>query len=184
MTTFSKRAKLGHVLVLGGARSGKSAFAEALAAKADSIEYVATAPPQPGDAEWEARVEAHRRRRPSQWRTTETLDLAGVFGRAGGPVLVDSITAWLTAVLDDSGAWIEAPGWRGELDEAVETTLRAWKASSRSILAVSDEVGGGLVPTTVSGRLFRDALGLLNQRFAATADTVWLVTAGIPQRIK
>lgn len=184
MANFGKKVNLGHVLVLGGARSGKTTFAETLAAQAASVECIVTTPMQLGDPDWEARTEADRRRRPTDWTITPTQDLAAVFRRDGGPVLVDSATAWLTAVLDDSGAWIDAPGWREELDRAVETTLRTWKASTRSILLVSDEVGGGLVPETVSGRLFRDALGLLNQRFAATADVVWLVVAGIPLRLK
>ena len=173
-------------LVLGGSRSGKSRYAERLAASAASVTYVATATGDPGDHEWVARIEGHRRRRPAAWETVETRDLAKLFARDDGVLLVDSITTWLAGVMDEYGCWTEPPEPDSDrrLTEALDSLVRAWTATRSSIIAVSDEVGGGVVPPTRAGRRFRDLLGELNQRLAAAADEVWLVTAGIPQRLR
>ena len=173
-------------LVLGGSRSGKSRYAERLAASAASVTYVATATGDPGDHEWVARIEGHRRRRPAAWETDETRDLAKLFARDDGVLLVDSITTWLAGVMDEYGCWAEPPEPDSDrrLTEALDSLVRAWTATRSSIIAVSDEVGGGVVPPTRAGRRFRDLLGELNQRLAAAADEVWLVTAGIPQRLR
>jgi adenosylcobinamide kinase/adenosylcobinamide-phosphate guanylyltransferase len=157
-------------LVLGGSRSGKSAFAESLLADASALDYVATAVPDTGDAEWTARIAAHRARRPRHWSTLETLDVVGVLRQAGGPVLVDSITLWLSAVLDEPAQ--------------VEELCAAWQTTARRVVAVSDEVGSGVVPASDSGRRFRDALGVLNQQLASAADEVHLIVAGLPLRLK
>jgi len=157
-------------LVLGGSRSGKSAFAESLLADVPAVEYVATALADPGDVEWTARIAAHRARRPPRWSTLETSDIAGVLRRDGVPVLIDSITLWLSADLDDPGR--------------VDDLCTAWDASARRVVAVSDEVGSGVVPASEAGRRFRDALGLLNQRLATAADDVHLVVAGLSLRLK
>jgi adenosylcobinamide kinase/adenosylcobinamide-phosphate guanylyltransferase len=185
----------GRVLVLGGARSGKSAFAESLLAEAGSVDYVATAVAvavdRTGgiDAEWTARVQAHRARRPSNWTTIETIELVPVLALApsalpGNPVLLDSVTAWLTAILDQHDAWEQRAGWRRSVDAEVDGLTRAWAGTARTVVAVSDEVGGGIVPDSAAGRLFRDELGTLNQRLAASANQVWLVTAGLAQQLK
>ena len=173
-------------LVLGGSRSGKSRYAERLAASAASVTYVATATGDPGDHEWVARIEGHRRRRPAAWETVETRDLAKLFARDDGVLLVDSITTWLAGVMDEYGCWAEPPEPDSDrrLTEALDSLVRAWTATRSSIIAVSDEVGGGVVPPSRAGRRFRDLLGELNQRLAAAADEVWLVTAGIPQRLR
>src|SRR6478672_10976518 len=174
-------------LVLGGSRSGKSRYAERLASSAASVTYVATATGDPGDREWVARIEGHRQRRPAAWETVETPDLAKLFARDDGSVLlVDSITSWLAGVMDGYGCWAEPPDPDSDqrLTEALDSLVRAWTATRSSIIAVSDEVGGGVVPPTRAGRRFRDLLGGLNQRLAAAADEVWLVTAGIPQRLR
>jgi adenosylcobinamide kinase/adenosylcobinamide-phosphate guanylyltransferase len=157
-------------LVLGGSRSGKSAFAESLLAGEPAVEYVATALADPRDAEWTARIAAHRAGRPPHWSTLETSDVAEVLRRDGVAVLIDSITLWLSAGLDDPAR--------------VDALCGAWGASARRVVAVSDEVGSGVVPATDTGRLFRDALGVLNQRLAAAADDVHLVVAGLPLRLK
>ena len=167
-------------LVLGGARSGKSAFAESLLANAGAVDYLAAAPMPADDHEWAARVAAHRLRRPVTWRTVETGDIAAVLAGTGAPALVDSITSWLTRAMDDSGSWSAAEPPEAALDRLLE----AWTSTAREVVAVSDEVGFGIVPDTASGRLFRDTLGTLNQRLAAAADTVYLVVAGLPQRLK
>jgi adenosylcobinamide kinase/adenosylcobinamide-phosphate guanylyltransferase len=154
------------VLVLGGARSGKSAYAESRLAAEPAVTYVATGLVH-GDPEWDRRVEAHRLRRPPQWRTVETTDVAALLRDPPDPaVLVDCLTLWL------------APG-RADVD----ALLAAWRATSAYVVAVSNEVGSGVVPATASGREFRDALGTLNARVAAESDEVWVVTAGIAQRI-
>jgi uroporphyrin-III C-methyltransferase len=173
-------------LVLGGSRSGKSRYAERLASSAASVTYVATATGDPGDHEWVARIEGHRQRRPPAWETVETRDLAKLFARDDGTLLVDSITTWLAGVMDEYGCWAEPPEPDSDqrLREALDSLVRGWTATRSSIIAVSDEVGGGVVPPTRAGRRFRDLLGELNQRLAAAAEEVWLVTAGIPQRLR
>jgi adenosylcobinamide kinase / adenosylcobinamide-phosphate guanylyltransferase len=174
------------VLVLGGSRSGKSAFAESLLADAADVVYVATAAERPDDAEWMQRITAHRDRRPSDWTTVETGELATVLAADGPPVLIDSITSWLARLMDESGYWTTAPAEvpPAAHSEWAEQFCSLWGSTQRRAVAVSDEVGSGIVPETVSGRRFRDALGELNQRLAATADEVHLVVAGIALRLK
>jgi adenosylcobinamide kinase/adenosylcobinamide-phosphate guanylyltransferase len=162
------------VLVTGGVRSGKSTHAESLLAAYDDVTYVA-----PGsvhdDADWQARVAAHRSRRPASWRTLETADLPAALGVAR-PVLVDCLGTWLTRLVDDAGLW-EAPA-----DEvAAYVAARAAEAVAalgETVVLVTNEVGLGVVPEHRSGRLFRDLLGTINQRFAAACDEVHLVVAG------
>jgi uroporphyrin-III C-methyltransferase/precorrin-2 dehydrogenase/sirohydrochlorin ferrochelatase len=217
------------VLVLGGARSGKSATAEGMLAGQPCVEYVATgAPPGEGDDEWDARVREHRGRRPAHWRTVETLAVADVLA-AGAlppfppprpavpapalrahprsacptpalrahplsapapapPVLVDCLTTWLARVMDDCGAWDGASADRAAAGRAVaghiDRLLDAWQRTQRHVVAVSSEVGSGVVPETAAGRRFRDELGRLNARVAAASDEVWLCTAGIARRLR
>ncbi|MDT4891191.1 MAG: adenosylcobinamide kinase / adenosylcobinamide-phosphate guanylyltransferase [Pseudonocardiales bacterium] len=172
------------ILVVGGARSGKSAHAEKLLNDEPRVDYVATALRDPADAEWAERIARHRDRRPAHWSTLETDDLVSVLGSDGPATLVDSVTAWLTAVMDAAGSWAGGPNADGRLAEVVDHTVGAWAATPRRVVAVSDEVGSGVVPDTSSGRLFRDTLGLLNQRLAASSDEVWLLTVGIAQRLR
>lgn len=170
------------ILVLGGARSGKSAHAEALLGDEPAVDYVATATVDTSDAEWVARIDRHRARRPAAWTTVETQDLASVLSTPGPATLVDSVTTWLAAAMDATAAW--DGGDTAALADVVDAVVAAWAQTPRRAVAVSDEVGGGIVPDSKAGRMFRDALGLLNQRLAAAADEVWLVTAGIPQRLR
>lgn len=162
-------------LVLGGARSGKSAYAEALIGAAGGL-YLATA--EALDAEMAERIARHRRRRGPAWQTCEEpLDLAAVLrGRAGDarPVLVDCLTLWLANVL--------AAG----RDVAAETEHLAAALGSAGgpVVLVSNEVGLGIVPETPLGRSFRDHAGRLNQAVAARADRVVLVVAGLPLSLK
>ena len=174
-------------LVLGGARSGKSRHAQRLLEDRTDVTYVAPGPvPEAGDLDWAARVAAHRSSRPASWSTRETTDVAGVLAEATGPVLVDCLATWLAAAMTDAGAWDSADGdasWQERLDDEVERLLEAWRSVRVPVVAVSNEVGGGVVPGTRSGVLFRDALGRLNQRLAAVSDDVRLVTAGRVQRL-
>jgi adenosyl cobinamide kinase/adenosyl cobinamide phosphate guanylyltransferase len=171
------------VLVLGGARSGKSAFAQSLLAGVGDVCYVATGPRGDDDPEWRARVERHRRLRPEGWRTVETTDLAEVLEASRAPLLIDCLTLWLTAVLDEAGAWEQRAGYGAAVQRRVDALVGAWRDRRSTAVAVSNEVGWGVVPDTWSGRLFRDQLGLLNQSLAREADEVWLLIAGIPQRL-
>ena len=164
-------------LVLGGARSGKSAEAELRLAAEPQVSYVATGRPGGGDADWVARVAAHRARRPSWWRTAETTDVAPELGRAGGAVLVDGVGGWLAAAMDACGSWSGAPG-DGELQRQIDELVGAWRDCRARVVAVSEETGLGVIPATSAGRLFRDQLGALNQRLAGESDETVLVVAG------
>lgn len=176
------------VLVTGGVRSGKSRHAEALLrpphlAATARVTYLA-AGPQRDDADWAARVDAHRERRPSTWSTLESSDAAAGLLGADGPVLLDCLGTWLTAQLDELEAW-EAPErqWAGALDERFAALESAWQAPEL-VVAVTNEVGWGLVSEHRSGRIFADHLGRLNQLMAASADRVDLVVAGQVLTIK
>jgi len=182
-------------LVLGGARSGKSSFAERLLAEgADPrpVTYAATAPRYPGDTEWAERIARHRAQRPDTWRTVETGDepaaLAGLFRAADGPVLADCLTLWLTSAMDAVSAWDEQAWTSGaaprRLGELTRDLIAGYGAGRGPLVAVSNELGFGLVPPDPGSRRFRDELGRLNQAFAAAADDVWLVVAGLPLRLK
>ncbi len=171
-------------LVLGGARSGKSAHAEGLLADDQPATYVATARRDPDDSEWSARIEAHVARRPLAWRTIEPVNLAAVLAEAAAddpPLLVDDLATWLTGVLDDTG------GWEGSLAGARFECARLVEAVGECrarLVVVSSEVGLGVIPRTRSGRLFRDELGALNAAVADRCTDVVLLVAGIPLRLK
>lgn len=175
-TRFAKRS-----LVTGGARSGKSAFAEAMVASFDVVDYVATGPSGDSDPEWAERVTLHQQRRPQTWTTTETADLVKVLGQDGPPVLIDCLALWLTHQCDVAGIWEQTDGSAQRLAAAVDALLAAWSTTTRRVIAVTNEVGSGIVPDTSSGRRFRDELGRLNARIAAGSEETWLLTAGRAQ---
>lgn len=168
------------VLVLGGARSGKSAHAEQRLADAGAVTYVATAPPRPQDGEWQERVRAHLARRPATWRTVETGDVAAVLREAEGAVLVDDLGLWLTRLLDDAQAWDEPAG---TFSNALDELVKAWRTTRARVVLVAPDVGSGVVPEHRSGRLFRDLMGTATAALAASADEVVQVVAGIPRRL-
>jgi len=154
-------------LVLGGARSGKSAVAERLVARrARPVTYVATALVDAGDPDHVARVAAHRARRDPGWTTVEAAGpaVAATLRAAGGTVLVDSLGTWLTGHAD--------------LAADVEGLCAALTARAGDTIVVSEEVGLGVHPSSELGRQFRDALGAVNVAVAEVADTVLLVIAG------
>jgi adenosylcobinamide kinase/adenosylcobinamide-phosphate guanylyltransferase len=188
------------VLVLGGSRSGKSAYAEQLLDGWPDVTYLATNRVEDADSEWASRVAAHRARRPVGWTTLETT-LPSELVR-GGAVLIDSITTWVAALMDETGVWdtadADGAGAGGahaadrrraeaalaRLASRCDALVNNWVMTPAHVVAVSDEVGLGVVPETRSGRLFRDTLGTVNQRLAATADEVWFVVAGLPQKLR
>ena len=172
------------VLLVGGARSGKSREAERLLAHRDDVVYVATGLAA-ADDEWAARVEHHRARRPGSWVTRETRDVVGVLQEApaGSAVLVDCLTLWLTGLLDEARAWDGDPAAAGRAGDAVRAASDGLVAALRStaasdVVLVSNEVGTGVVPETASGRLFRDLMGRVNAAVADACDVVALVVAG------
>jgi adenosylcobinamide kinase/adenosylcobinamide-phosphate guanylyltransferase len=164
-------------LVLGGARSGKSRYAERLIEET-SVQgiYIATA--EPGDAEMASRIAAHRARRGSFWHTVEApIEVPSVIaGEAASdrPLLIDCLTLWLSNLL--------------LADKCVEAETATLSAALREaagpVVLVANEVGLGLVPETPLGRRFRDAAGRLNQEIAALADRVVFVAAGLPLVLK
>jgi adenosylcobinamide kinase / adenosylcobinamide-phosphate guanylyltransferase len=165
-------------LILGGARSGKSRAAEHLL-HTSAITYIATGMvPDGTDTDWSDRVNRHQSRRPAAWTTIESTDVAGLLLHATQPVLVDCLGMWLTAVMTDSGAWRNAAGWQSEVDHKVDELVDAWHRAPVPVIAVSNEVGSGVVPGTTSGRLFRDRLGIVNTRLSVASERVLLVVAG------
>jgi adenosylcobinamide kinase / adenosylcobinamide-phosphate guanylyltransferase len=187
-----RRGRPFRVLVLGGARSGKSATAERLLGNRDHVDYVACGPrADERDPCWAERVRLHRERRPAHWTTLETLDLEDVLAgrdlsaaRQRVPVLIDCLSTWLAGVMDESGLWAGVDGADKELAGRVDGLLDAWRATTRLAVAVSNEVGSGVVPATASGVRYRDELGRLNARIAAECEQVWLCTAGIARRLR
>ena len=158
-------------LILGGARSGKSRFAESLCRPPRS--YIATA--QAFDEEMRLRIAKHREDRGAQWNTIEApLDLVGALKTAKGDVLVDCLTLWLTNLV------------MNEKDVAAEVSalVETLKPTSNKIVIVSNELGLGLVPEHGLSRRFRDQHGLMNQRVAEVAQCVVFMVAGIAQVIK
>ncbi|MCX6466335.1 MAG: bifunctional adenosylcobinamide kinase/adenosylcobinamide-phosphate guanylyltransferase, partial [Pseudonocardiales bacterium] len=169
-------------LVLGGTRSGKSRHAEDLLPDDAPVRYLATARRREGDAEWDARLDAHRARRSPAWTTLETSAVAPLVAAGGGPLLVDDLATWLTGVLDDTGAW-EAATVPPAVAAAVDGLVAAVRDAPDRVVLVSAETGLGVVPPTRAGRLFRDELGALNAALAAVCDEVVLLVAGLPLRL-
>ncbi|QTD56770.1 bifunctional adenosylcobinamide kinase/adenosylcobinamide-phosphate guanylyltransferase [Parasphingorhabdus cellanae] len=176
MPTKSDRSS--HItLVLGGTRSGKSSFAQRLAEQnGDKLVYIATA--EAFDDEMTDRIARHQQDRGEQWHTVEeTLDLATIITTHSAQkttLLIDCLTIWLSNVM--------------LADRNIATTVDGLAQSISNapgpVILVSNEVGSGIVPESALGREFRDESGWMNQRIAAAADDVALITAGLPQWLK
>lgn len=165
-------------LVTGGVRSGKSRAAELAIGEDREVTYIATGP-RVDDPDWAVRVAAHRDRRPGHWSTVETLDLADALAALQGPALVDCLGTWLTGTLDELAAWQAPTGdWEDELRARMDAVVAAWSSCPHDLVAVTNEVGWGVVAEHRSGRIFADWLGRLNQQMAHASDQVLLVVAG------
>ena len=171
-------------LVLGGARSGKSVFAEEIAGPGPVV-YVATARPWPGDEDFAARIAAHVARRPAGWTTEDRRDVVTLLREpTAATMLVDDLGTWLTHVTDTCGApaWEhDHPGLTAEMDALVDAVATY---SGGDLVIVTPEVGMAVIPEHRSGRLFRDRIGTLNQRLATVCERVVLVVAGLPLELK
>lgn len=163
------------ILVTGGARSGKSRIAEALALSlGPQVTYIATA--QAWDDEMRARIAEHAARRGPEWTTREApMDLCAALEEAGsGPCLVDCLTLWLTNLI------LAEADWEAEAARLVQRL----GAAQAPVVLVTNEVGMGIVPDNALARRFRDAAGLVNQRVAAAADEVYLAVSGLSMKVK
>jgi len=165
--------------VLGGARSGKSLYAETLIGNMENPVYLATAEARHADdkdGEMARRIAEHKKRRGPQWQTVEEpLDLAGALSaQTGSPVLVDCLTLWLANIM--------AAGL--DLEGEMEALAKCLEGLAGPVILVSNEVGQGIVPDNVLGRTYMDNAGRMNQRVASCADRVVVMHAGLPQILK
>jgi adenosylcobinamide kinase/adenosylcobinamide-phosphate guanylyltransferase len=167
-------------LVLGGVRSGKSRWAQEFVSKFERVAYVATA--QARDAEMREKIRRHREDRPKHWKTwEEPLELAQVLMDQGPKfnlLLIDCLTVFVSNLME--AARTDAVSMERRLDGFLE----ALRQVPASVVLVSNEVGSGVVPPYPAGRVYRDALGELNQRVAEIADNVVLMVAGLPLALK
>ena len=163
-------------LVIGGARSGKSRYAERLS-ESEPARWIYLATAEARDGEMERRIAEHRARRDRSWETIEAPhDLAGALGvlPPRSAVLIDCLTLWLSnRLLADA-----------EIDRAIEGLERALASHDGAVVMVSNDVGSGIVPDNAVARRFRDLQGVLNQRIAAKASRVVLMVAGLPLVVK
>jgi len=172
-SSFSGLSLAGCTLVLGGARSGKSRYAEALLANASPRTYLATA--EPGDAEMTERIRRHREQRGPAWATREApIELPEAIRAETGALLVDCLTLWVSNLMVRNR----------DLESAAEQLCGAIRRPGGPVVLVSNEVGLGIVPENALARAFRDHAGRLNQRVAAIADRVLFVAAGLPLALK
>ena len=173
-------------LVLGGARSGKSDFAQSLIShSAGKVLYVATA--TASDEEMRSRIAAHRAGRPENWETLEVPKQVGEALLAAPPadwILLDCMTLLVNNILVGFSEPLLESDYYAAVDEELDDLLDAISLSQANWVIVSNEVGLGLVPAYPMGRFFRDALGRVNQRLAQAADTVLFMVAGIPMLVK
>jgi len=172
-------------LVLGGARSGKSAFAEDLARKYKDVVYIATA--EVKDEEMRERIQIHRARRPFNWKTIEApfhVDrIIPNLDEKVGVVYLDCITLYVTnMLLSDEKENLKKK--QSQILEEINKLCKACRESKSDVIIVSNEVGLGIVPDNALSRVFRDIAGSANQILADEADEVYFMVAGIAQRIK
>jgi adenosylcobinamide kinase/adenosylcobinamide-phosphate guanylyltransferase len=185
------------ILLLGGARSGKSSYAEALAARIAGqrpVLYIATATAE--DAEMRDRIARHQAARPSHWRTVEApSDPAHAIREQGvgdsiPVILLDCVTLLVSNLIlsgthaDFDEQSFDVPEAEARVTAAISELLAAWRETQAMLILVSNEVGMGLVPPYPLGRVYRDVLGHVNARLASEADSVLLLVAGLPVELK
>jgi len=170
-------------LVLGGVRAGKSTYAQQLASKGERVLFVASA--EAGDADMQARIEAHRESRPSDWDTLEEpIDLVAALApmlHRYDTVLLDCLTLWVSnLLLRDQDVELA----RQDILAEIQRLLDLYRTGNASWIVVSNEVGLGVVPPTELGRVYADELGRANQLVATQADDVYFMAAGLPLELK
>ena len=169
-------------LVLGGARSGKSRYAQTLAAGVAPVAFIATARSSDSDEEMRRKIERHQADRPQDWKTIEEpLDLAGVLAERGSNyriVVIDCLTLYAANLLEAEHGNLIA------VEERLQRFYAALRSTPCSVALVSNEVGSGIVPAFPQGRTYRDLLGEINQRVASAADNVVLMVAGLPLALR
>ncbi len=179
-----------NILIIGGARSGKSRFAQEFALKSGKpVLFVATA--EAGDDEMRQRIEAHQRTRPSTWSTLEVTTQVGkeILKKAGGAevVIVDCITLLVNNIFsrytDPTGELLNTSHIEQEISDEINELVESLSRFDTSLI-ITNEVGMDLVPANKMGRVYRDALGKANQFLAEKCDEVFLMVAGLPMRIK
>ncbi|MFK4086026.1 bifunctional adenosylcobinamide kinase/adenosylcobinamide-phosphate guanylyltransferase [Kribbella sp. NPDC020789] len=164
-------------LILGGARSGKSLAAERLLAGHPDVLYVATGGDDSGSEEWAARVAKHQARRPATWGLAETIDLIPLLSSPGPPLLIDCLTLWLSRTMDTLEIWADLSR-AGLVEQRIAALTEAWSATPRHVVAVSNDIGAGVVPADPGTRLFRDLMGRLNTSISLASDQALYTIAG------
>ncbi|MDV2989331.1 MAG: bifunctional adenosylcobinamide kinase/adenosylcobinamide-phosphate guanylyltransferase [Dehalogenimonas sp.] len=179
------------ILLIGGARSGKSNFAEELAKQAGGdVLFVATA--EAGDDEMRRRIEVHKKSRPSHWHTLEATRGVGTHiqgeSRKHSVVILDCITLLVTNVLCQhmavSGEDLDENSFECDVRAEVNSVIEVMNKESASFIIVTNEVGEGIIPIGAATRMYRDVLGRANQMLAHACDEVYLMVAGIPLKVK
>ncbi|HZK12036.1 MAG TPA: bifunctional adenosylcobinamide kinase/adenosylcobinamide-phosphate guanylyltransferase [Atribacterota bacterium] len=179
------RGKL--IFITGGARSGKSSFAEKVAAKiSKEVAYLATG--QPLDEEMAHRIKKHREKRPNTWETYEepigVRELVSRLGLEKEVILIDCLTLLTSNLLLRKEDKVEDSNWQGEILAEIEKLAEVSYKVPAQVIIVSNEVGMGLVPENPLGRVYRDILGRANSIIADKADEVFMMVSGIPLKIK
>jgi adenosylcobinamide kinase/adenosylcobinamide-phosphate guanylyltransferase len=174
------------VLILGGARSGKSSHAQQMALDLGGPDVLFVATAEAFDDEMRARIAAHRAERPAGWRTVEAPRRVAeqIIPAGAAVVLVDCLTLLASNALLSAGEEASPQQAEAAVMAEVGGLLVACRAGDATWIIVSNEVGLGLVPPYPLGRLYRDVLGRANQHVAAAADQVWFMVAGLPMRVK
>ena len=176
------------IFVFGGVRSGKSRFALEEVKKMGNIQVLFVATADAGDDEMRRRIMKHKQERPTEWYTLEAATLVGdaikTFPEQVNAVIIDCITVLLGNVLSEFEELFQDEEIGKRVNEEVQGILSAYKQGESSYIIVSNEVGMGVVPAFPLGRVYRDWLGITNQKLAAAADEVYFMLAGIPMKIK